>query len=66
MRNYSIVGVHWGYIARLYEEEMVRIHHTLCDMYDEGQINPLIYEQFSFDEVPHALLGIGRRMESWL
>ncbi|QQK80520.1 NADPH:quinone oxidoreductase family protein [Salicibibacter cibi] len=55
VKNYSIVGVHWGYFARLYEEEMVNIHKTLCSMYEEGKIKPLIYEQYRFEEVPHAL-----------
>ncbi|AXF55385.1 NADPH:quinone oxidoreductase family protein [Salicibibacter kimchii] len=61
VKNYSVVGVHWGYFARLYEEEMVNIHKTLCSMYEEGKIKPLIYKQFSFEEVPHALNLLGDR-----
>ncbi|QDI90495.1 NADPH:quinone oxidoreductase family protein [Salicibibacter halophilus] len=61
VKNYSIVGVHWGYFARLYEQEMVNIHDTLCSFYEEGKIKPLIYKNFSFEEVPHALNLLGDR-----
>ncbi|AXF55358.1 NADPH:quinone oxidoreductase family protein [Salicibibacter kimchii] len=61
VKNYSIVGVHWGYFARLYEEEMISIHDTLCSLYEEGKIKPLIYKNFSFEEVPHALNLLGDR-----
>ncbi|QQK80486.1 NADPH:quinone oxidoreductase family protein [Salicibibacter cibi] len=61
VKNYSVVGVHWGYFARLYEEEMENIHKTLCSMYEEGKIQPLIYGQFSFDDVPNALNLMGDR-----
>ncbi|QDI90515.1 NADPH:quinone oxidoreductase family protein [Salicibibacter halophilus] len=61
VKNYSIVGVHWGYFAKLYEDEMIRMHHTLCDMYEAGEIKPLIYDEFPFEEVPHALDLLGDR-----
>ncbi|MBB6450864.1 NADPH2:quinone reductase [Geomicrobium halophilum] len=61
VKNYSVVGVHWGYFARLYEDEMRNIHKQLCSLYNEGKIKPLIYQQFSLEEVPHALELLGGR-----
>lgn len=61
VKNYSIVGVHWGYFKRLYPEGVIDIHHKLMEMYEEGKIKPLIYREFPFEKVPEALELLGSR-----
>jgi len=55
VKNYSVVGVHWGYFARLNMEGVAGIHQTLCDFYEKEKIKPLIYDQFSYEDLPHAM-----------
>lgn len=61
VKNYSIVGVHWGYFKRLYPEGVVNIHEKLMQLYEEGKIKPLIYDEFPFEKVPEALNMLGSR-----
>ncbi|MBM7631349.1 NADPH:quinone oxidoreductase family protein [Geomicrobium sediminis] len=61
VKNYSLVGVHWGYYARLYPEGVHDIHEELCRLYEKGDIKPLLYNVFPFDEVPSALTALGNR-----
>lgn len=61
IKNYSIVGVHWGLFARKYPEEVKEIHTNLVRLYEEGAIRPLIYKDFDFTEVPEALEILGDR-----
>lgn len=61
IKNYSIVGVHWGLFRRLYPEKAVEIHEDLMKLYDQGLIKPLIYREFDFTDVPSALEVLGDR-----
>ena len=55
VKNYSIVGVHWGLFAKLYPERVKEIHQKLMNLYEQGKIHPLIYREFDLKEVPEAL-----------
>lgn len=55
VKNYSVVGVHWGYFARLDMGGVAEIHQTLCDLYESKKIKPLIYDQFAYEDLPHAM-----------
>ena len=61
VKNYSIVGVHWGYFAKLYPDEMLKIHEKLMDLYIKGSIRPLIFKEYAFEEVPYALNTLANR-----
>ena len=64
VKNYSIVGVHYGLFNKLKPEGAREIHNRLMQLYEEGDINPLIYKQFPFEEVPQALERLGSR-KTW-
>lgn len=64
VKNYSIVGVHWGLFRRLYPEEVGKAHNDLMEMYEGGQIRPLIYKEYPFEEVPEALTHLATR-KTW-
>ncbi|WP_209123450.1 NADPH:quinone oxidoreductase family protein [Alkalihalobacillus sp. BA299] len=64
IKNYSLVGVHFGYFRKLYPEKVKEAHHELMGLYREGKIRPLIYHQYEFSEVPKALHQLGSR-DTW-
>ncbi|WP_209122692.1 NADPH:quinone oxidoreductase family protein [Alkalihalobacillus sp. BA299] len=64
VKNYSVVGVHWGLFSKLKPAEVQQEHNQLMKLYEEGKINPLIYREFDFEEVPEALNLLGDR-KTW-
>ncbi|MFT4088834.1 MAG: NADPH:quinone oxidoreductase family protein [Gordonia sp. (in: high G+C Gram-positive bacteria)] len=55
IKNYSIVGLHWG-LYNQYDPAAVRqCHEALTVLADDGKIAPLVSERLSFDEVPDGL-----------
>ncbi|MCM3670730.1 NADPH:quinone oxidoreductase family protein [Mesobacillus maritimus] len=64
VKNYSVVGVHWGYFNRLYPEKVVKEHEDIMNLYEEGKIKPLLYKTFDFEQVPEALQLLGGR-KTW-
>ena len=61
IKNYSVVGVHYGYFAKLFPEQVTIEHEKIMKLYEEGKINPLIYQEYSFEQVPEALKLLGTR-----
>jgi NADPH:quinone reductase len=55
VKNYSVVGLHWGLYNNVLPELVVETHEALIELYKDGQIDPLIFKTFPFEEVPHAL-----------
>lgn len=61
IKNYSIVGVHFGLFRNLMPEQVMKAHHELMELYIEGAIKPLIYKEFEFEDVVDALEQLGSR-----
>lgn len=61
VKNYSVVGLHWGLYNRVMPELPRQVHDELCGLYSAGRIDPLIYDTFGFEEVPAALERLGSR-----
>lgn len=61
IKNYSIVGVHFGLFRNLMPDQVMKAHHELMELYKEGAIKPLIYKEYSFEEVIEALEQLGSR-----
>lgn len=55
IKNYSIVGVHWGLFRRHTPEKVVEIHEDLMRLYEEEAIRPLLYKEYDFEDVTDAL-----------
>ncbi|GGU09124.1 NADPH:quinone oxidoreductase family protein [Nocardioides albus] len=51
IKNYSIVGLHWGLYNMLGPELVKECHAELTRMADEGSIKPLVSEELSLGEV---------------
>ena len=61
IKNYSILGLHWGLYNKV-APELVRVtHDALVELYQNGEIDPLIFETIPFEEVPKALGLLGSR-----
>jgi NADPH:quinone reductase len=64
IKNYSIVGVHWGLMNRLTPEKVFKEHDELMSLYEQGKIKPLIYKEYKFEELPVALELLATR-KTW-
>lgn len=64
VKNYSIVGLHWGLYRKFIPELIWETDERLIRLYEEGSIDPLIYGVVPFEEVPQALELLGSR-KTW-
>jgi NADPH:quinone reductase len=55
VKNYSVVGLHWGLYNKKIPELITETHDALIRLYEEGKIDPLIFETVPFEEVPQKL-----------
>jgi NADPH2:quinone reductase len=61
IKNYSVVGVHWG-MYNLHNPALVQsIHDDLIALFEAGRIDPLISERVALADVPAALSRLGGR-----
>jgi NADPH:quinone reductase len=61
VKNYSVVGMHWGLYTRVMPDLVRSTHEDLVDLYEAGEIDPLISEIASFEQLPEALKLLGGR-----
>jgi NADPH2:quinone reductase len=61
VKNYSVVGMHWGLYTRVMPDLVRNTHEDLISLYERGEIDPLIFRTVSFEELPQALDLLGSR-----
>jgi NADPH:quinone reductase len=61
VKNYSVVGLHWGLYNKIMPELVAETHEALVRLYEEGKISPLIFETVPFEDLPEALDLLGSR-----
>ncbi|HEY2704853.1 MAG TPA: NADPH:quinone oxidoreductase family protein [Candidatus Dormibacteraeota bacterium] len=61
VKNYAVVGVHWGLYRRLLPHVVPDIHEHLVDLHREGLIDPLIGAELSFEEAPLGITMLAER-----
>ena len=61
IKNYSVVGVHWGLYNRLDPAVPRAIHDDLVRLYAEGKIDPLVSQVLPMEQAPEALTALGSR-----
>ena len=59
IKNYSIVGLHWGLYARRAPELIAPAMKDLLKMYEEGRIKPYISKKLPLAEAPQGLTLVG-------
>jgi NADPH2:quinone reductase len=55
IKNYSVVGLHWGLYARRAPELIPPATRALLDLYEAGKIKPYISTRLSLSQAPRAL-----------
>jgi len=55
VKNYSIVGLHWGLYVRMDPRAVRDCHVELSRLAAEGAIRPLVSERLSLDDVPDGV-----------
>jgi NADPH:quinone reductase len=55
VKNYSIVGLHWGLYRTKEPQAIVECHRQLTKLVADGTIRPLVSERRGLDDVPAAL-----------
>lgn len=61
IKNYSVVGVHWGLYAQKMPTLPAEVHAALMKLYDEGKIDPLVSQVLPMEQAPDALAALGSR-----
>lgn len=61
LKNYSIVGVHWGASIQRDPESLNRQLSELTALADAGKISPAMYPPFSFDDAKLAFDDLAHR-----
>jgi NADPH:quinone reductase len=55
IKNYSIVGLHWGLYRTKEPQAIGECHRQLTKLVADGAIRPLVSERLGLDDVPEAL-----------
>lgn len=61
VKNYSVVGVHWGLYRRRDAAYVRQIHTELSTLYANGAIEPLVGAELPFAQAPEALGRLASR-----
>lgn len=55
VKNYSIVGLHWGLYRKQDPGLVRRAHDDLCNLVEAGGVRPLVSERLPFEEAAQGL-----------
>jgi NADPH:quinone reductase len=58
IKNYSVVGLHWGLYAKRAPELISPAMRALLDLYEAGKIKPHISTRFPLSQAPRALATV--------
>ncbi len=61
LKNYSVVGVHWGAWLAREPDGMQQNWNRICELFETGHIDPLIDSVRPMSEAANALVDIGQR-----
>lgn len=61
VKNYSVVGLHWGLYRRLAPTVINQTHAALVDLWESGKIDPLVGAELPLDQAPLALARLADR-----
>jgi NADPH2:quinone reductase len=61
IKNYAVVGVHWGMYNLMQPKFVHETHEELMRLHAAGRIAPLISRELPMTEVPSALASLATR-----
>jgi NADPH2:quinone reductase len=60
VKNYSILGLHWGLYRQKDPKLVRRAHDDLCNLVEAGGVKPLVSERLPFEEAAHGLSRLAK------
>jgi NADPH:quinone reductase len=61
VKNYSVVGLHWG-LYRTYDPARIgMVHEELCRLFADGAVDPLVGQVLPLAQLPAAMAAIADR-----
>ena len=61
IKNYSIVGVHWGLYRKHSPDKIERAWKSLWELYGAGRIKPVVGQRFAMHNVAEAMESLASR-----
>jgi NADPH2:quinone reductase len=61
VKNYSVVGLHWGLYRKYEPAVFATVHEELCRLFADGAIAPMIGDVLPLDQAPRAMAAIADR-----
>lgn len=61
LKNFSVVGLHWGPYRTHDPEKVSRTQQSLYEMYAEDRLHPVVYGDYSLEQLPEALASLQSR-----
>jgi NADPH2:quinone reductase len=59
VKNYGILGLHWGLYATKAPQLVIEAHHELTRLADSGHVKPFVGEVMPFDRAAEAIQRLG-------
>ena len=61
IKNYSVVGLHWGYYRQMNPGKIEQAWRELIDLYGQGGLKPVIGARYPFEKVADAMEHLASR-----
>jgi NADPH:quinone reductase len=58
VKNYGVLGLHWGLYRKLKPELVARAHDDLCSLVEVGALSPLVSQKLSFEDAPEGIARV--------
>jgi NADPH2:quinone reductase len=58
VKNYAVLGLHWGLYRRMNPDLVARAHLDLCSLVEAGALAPLVSRKLAFEDAPEGIAQI--------
>jgi NADPH:quinone reductase len=58
VKNYAVLGLHWGLYRKLKPDLVARAHDDLCSLVEVGALAPLVSHKLSFEDAPDGIARV--------
>ena len=61
VKNYTVLGVHWSAYTKHDHAVVDAAHRHILELYERGQVKPIVARRVALDDVPDALSALESR-----